>query len=81
MFCEMLQMFRPVTALLIIPLTLQSGLAREAVNFSSPAPSPPGTIVINSPQRKLYFVIDDGAAVRYPIAIPKKGENGRAARQ
>ncbi len=58
MFCEMLQMLRPllaITALLIIPLmTLQSGLAREAVNFSSPAPSPPGTIVINSPQRKLY---------------------------
>ena len=70
-------MLRPllaITALLIIPLmTLQSGLAWEVVNFSSPAPAPPGTIVINAPQRKLYFVLDDGAAVRYPIAIPKKG--------
>ena len=73
----MLQMLRPllaITALLIIPLmTLQRGLAWEVVNFSSPSPSPPGTIVINAPQRKLYFVLDDGAAVRYPIAIPKKG--------
>lgn len=77
MFCEMLQMLRPlraIIALLIIPLmTLQSGLAWEVVNFSSPASAPPGTIVINAPQRKLYFVLDDRAAVRYPIAIPKKG--------
>ncbi len=52
----------------------------EVVDFSKPVP--PDTIVINTPERKLYFVLDGETAIRYPIAVPKRGaENGLGARQ
>lgn len=34
----------------------------------------PGTIVISARQRVLYYVIGDGRAIRYPIAVPKGGK-------
>ena len=34
----------------------------------------PGTIVISARERALYFVLDDGRAIRYPIAVPKHGK-------
>jgi lipoprotein-anchoring transpeptidase ErfK/SrfK len=46
--------------------------AWEIVHVSEIAP--PGWIVINAPKRSLYYVIDDRIAVRYPIAVPKKGK-------
>lgn len=68
-----------IAALLIAVMALpRYGLAWQVVNFSMPVP--PGTIVINTPQRKLYFVLDDKTAIRYPIAVPKRGRewSGRA---
>jgi lipoprotein-anchoring transpeptidase ErfK/SrfK len=65
--------FPAVATMLIASLTLpQYGLAWEMVEFSRPAP--PGTIVINAPQRKLYFVLNNESAIRYPIAVPKSGK-------
>jgi lipoprotein-anchoring transpeptidase ErfK/SrfK len=65
----------PLIALMGLP---RYGLAWEVVGFSKPVP--PGTIVINTPQRKLYLVLTGKTAVRYPIAVPKKGRewSGRA---
>ena len=40
-----------------------------------PAGAAPGTIIVKTSERRLYFVIGDGIALRYPIAV------GRAARQ
>lgn len=34
----------------------------------------PGTIVISARERALYFVVDSGRAIRYPIAVPKGGK-------
>jgi lipoprotein-anchoring transpeptidase ErfK/SrfK len=34
----------------------------------------PGWIVINAPKRSLYYMIDNRVAIRYPIAVPKKGK-------
>jgi lipoprotein-anchoring transpeptidase ErfK/SrfK len=34
----------------------------------------PGTIVISARQRVLYFVLDSGRAIRYPIAVPRGGK-------
>lgn len=68
-----------VTALLLALMAPpQYGLAAEIVNFSTP--EPPGAIVINTPQRKLYFVLSGKTAIRYPIAVPKRGRewSGRA---
>ena len=55
------------------------GVAWEAVNFS-PSVSP-GTIVINAKERSFFFVVSEGAAIRYPIAVPKHGKewSGTAA--
>ena len=67
------------TALLLALLALpQSGWAWEVVEFSTR--EPPGAIVIDTPQRKLYFVLDGETAIRYPIAVPKRGRewSGRA---
>ena len=47
--------------------------ARDVVAFSAGAA--PGTIIVKTSERRLYFVIGDGVALRYPIAV------GRAARQ
>ncbi len=34
----------------------------------------PGTIVISARERALYFVVNDRQAIRYPIAVPKRGK-------
>jgi lipoprotein-anchoring transpeptidase ErfK/SrfK len=33
-----------------------------------------GTIVISMSQRKLYYVLDDGKAIQYPVAVAKPGK-------
>ena len=34
----------------------------------------PGTIVVNTSQRRLYLVLGGGAAVRYPVGVGKAGK-------
>ena len=34
----------------------------------------PGTIVISASQRKLFYVVGPGVAIRYPVAVPKRGK-------
>jgi lipoprotein-anchoring transpeptidase ErfK/SrfK len=46
--------------------------ARRLVAFSPSYPA--GTIVIVQRQRKLYFSLGDGRAIRYPVAIGKAGK-------
>ncbi len=50
----------------------QSASAREMVAFS--ANVQPGTIVISARQRKLFLVVREGVAIRYPVAVPKAGK-------
>ena len=45
--------------------------AREVVPFSGASP---GTIVVNTSQRRLYYVVGDGTAIRYPVAVGKAGK-------
>jgi len=45
--------------------------AREVVAF--PEIYPAGTIIIKHSERKLYFTIGSGTAVRYPVAIGRAG--------
>lgn len=45
--------------------------AREVVPFSGYSP---GTVVVNTSQRRLYYVVDDGRAVRYPVGVGKPGK-------
>jgi lipoprotein-anchoring transpeptidase ErfK/SrfK len=34
----------------------------------------PGTIVVKTNERRLYLVLDDGTAVRYPVGVGKAGK-------
>ena len=34
----------------------------------------PGTIVVKTGERRLYLVLDDGTAVRYPVGVGKAGK-------
>lgn len=46
--------------------------ARDVVPFDPGVR--PGTIVISNSQRRLYFVVGDGMAIRYPVAVGKQGK-------
>ena len=45
--------------------------ARQDVTFSTAYPA--GEIIISQHQRALYFTEGDGRAIRYPVAIGKRG--------
>ena len=45
-------------------------IAREVVSFSAP----PGTIVVKTSERRLYYVDSNGRAIRYPVGVGKKGK-------
>jgi lipoprotein-anchoring transpeptidase ErfK/SrfK len=45
--------------------------AREIVAFNGEAP---GTIVVRQSERRLYYVLGDGRAVRYPVGVGRAGQ-------
>jgi lipoprotein-anchoring transpeptidase ErfK/SrfK len=46
--------------------------AREVVQFR--ADMPRGAIVIRTHERRLYYVLGDGTAIRYPVGVGKGGK-------
>lgn len=48
-----------------------AGAAREKVRYETSAA--PGTIVIDTARRKLFFVLGDGKAISYPVGVPRRG--------
>jgi lipoprotein-anchoring transpeptidase ErfK/SrfK len=51
----------------------QPAAAREVVPFRDSSYSA-GTIVIRTNERRLYYVVGDGRAVRYPVGVGKAGK-------
>jgi lipoprotein-anchoring transpeptidase ErfK/SrfK len=51
--------------------------ARESVSFDGRAD--PGTIVIKTNERRLYFVLGDGKALRYKVAVGKPSKQWAGA--
>lgn len=47
--------------------------ARDVVSFRNPGYSA-GTIVIRTNERRLYYVLGDGRALRYPVGVGKSGK-------
>ena len=66
--------------LALSPPLLPTGpaLARELVE--TPMPYRPGTIVIRTGERKLYFVNAPGSAIRYTVAVGKAGKQWRGVK-
>jgi lipoprotein-anchoring transpeptidase ErfK/SrfK len=62
-----------------ISLSIASGLAsatfsasaRDVVNFRDGSP---GTIVVRTSERRLYFVLAEGRAIRYPVGVGRVGQ-------
>jgi lipoprotein-anchoring transpeptidase ErfK/SrfK len=48
-----------------------SAIPREVVPYGGR--EAPGTIVVNSPERRLYLVLGDGTALRYGIGVGRPG--------
>jgi lipoprotein-anchoring transpeptidase ErfK/SrfK len=61
-----------VAAIIAIAVTAPELSAREVVPFQ--ASVSPGTIVIKTAERKLYYVRGDGTALRYRVAVGKPGK-------
>ncbi len=59
-------------AIIGITVTTMPASAREVVPFQ--ASVSPGTIVIKTAERKLYYVRGDGTALRYRVAVGKPGK-------
>ncbi len=49
-----------------------SAHAREVVPFERGAR--PGSIVVRTAERRLYYVVGDGTAIRYPVAVGRPGK-------
>ena len=47
--------------------------ARASEHTAAPGDFGPGTIVVSQSERRLYLVLDDGSALRYPVAVGKAG--------
>jgi len=63
---------RSAFALAIMALAASGVSAREVVPFE--ARVAPGTIVIKTGERRLYYVRGDGTALRYRVAVGKPGK-------
>lgn len=59
-------------AAVAIAVTAHAASAREVVPFQ--AGVSPGTIVIKTAERRLYYVRGDGTALRYRVAVGKPGK-------
>ncbi len=56
---------------LVFPVSFESAAAREQVRFQGEAP---GTIVVKTHERRLYLVLGDGRAIRYPVGVGRAGK-------
>jgi lipoprotein-anchoring transpeptidase ErfK/SrfK len=61
-------------ACLVSAISASSGpaVAREVVNFRGDAPA--GSIVVRNSERRLYFVLGDGRAIRYRVGVGRQGK-------
>jgi lipoprotein-anchoring transpeptidase ErfK/SrfK len=62
---------REVKAPDISSFTLEPRLRPQRVAY--PTPEPPGSIVVNTSERYLYYVEGDGYATRYGVAVGEEG--------
>jgi lipoprotein-anchoring transpeptidase ErfK/SrfK len=64
----------PAALCLVAAVTApQSADAREIVAFRDNSYSA-GTIVVRTNERRLYYIMGDGRAVRYPVGVGKSGK-------
>jgi lipoprotein-anchoring transpeptidase ErfK/SrfK len=66
---------RILAGIAVLVITVMSGSAptraRELIGFFDSAPV--GTIVVRTSERRLYYVVEPGRAIRYPVGVGKAG--------
>jgi lipoprotein-anchoring transpeptidase ErfK/SrfK len=68
---------RPLAGVLSVTILLGAGVAaqpaaaREVVSFKEGSA---GSIVVKSNERRLYYVLGNGKAIRYPVGVGKAGK-------
>ena len=70
MRCIRLVLAAAVAALLSAAVVAPPAAAREVVAIAG---GTPGTIIVRTQERRLYFVLGNGRAVRYPVGVGKVG--------
>jgi lipoprotein-anchoring transpeptidase ErfK/SrfK len=60
------------TSLLALSTLGAAQASTHVVSYRSPYSA--GTVVISMSQRKLYYVLNDGTAIQYPVAVAKPGK-------
>jgi len=60
-----------LTAFIGAPLLAPPAIARETVSFKDGSA---GTIVIKTNERRLYYVLGGGQAIRYPVGVGRAGK-------
>ena len=48
--------------------------ARDVVTFNTPTSYSAGTIVVRTGERRLYLVLGNGEAIRYPVGVGRAGK-------
>jgi lipoprotein-anchoring transpeptidase ErfK/SrfK len=67
----MLRMIRALTlSLVFIATTVLTCSAREVVHIDGYSP---GTIIVKTGERRLYYVVEPGRAIRYPVGVGRAG--------
>jgi lipoprotein-anchoring transpeptidase ErfK/SrfK len=61
---------RVLTLVVGAVLAIAAADARETVHFKGYSS---GTIIIKTSERRLYYVVGDGMAIRYPVGVGKAG--------
>ena len=60
------------TSLFVFGLVLSTAVqAREVVSFNGYSS---GTVVVKTNERRLYYVLDSGKAIRYPVGVGRRGQ-------
>ena len=78
-----MRIFRFLTALAIAAVGLSTSLpatAAEVVSLADQAYAP-GTIIVRTGERRLYFVLGNGRAVRYVVGVGKQGKQWIGTKQ
>src|SRR5262249_22620492 len=60
----------------LVSAVAQPAQARDIVGFSG---YPPGTVVVRTTERALYYVLGYGRAVRYPVGVGRAGKQWSGA--
>ena len=68
-----------IAAAVVMMFAVAPASAREVVPFEGGVQ--PGTIVVKTAERRLYFVLGGGQAIRYPVAVGRPGKQWQGTAQ